>query len=270
MATNQSDLGEVSGSVLFYSRPEPLTPEKHGKVGLKRTEKPFAFAAAANLVPLTVTEFMVAAMSYPVIFVGDDFNPAAVMGLREGLNLFVGEDGTFDVEAYVPAFVRRVPFVFAADEQAQRMILCLDRDSPMVDPNGGDVPLFENGQPSTYTQQVMEFCREFEGERQRTESFVKLLKDLDLFEVKQATFTQQGADGQPGPPQVMAEYNAVSETKLAALPEAKLAELVKNGAMQQIHAHLLSLLNWDRLIARAVRRAEAQNPAAANDVAGNA
>jgi hypothetical protein len=265
MATTEG-AGEVSGNVLFYTQPEPLNVEAHGKFGVKRLDKPFAFAREAHLIPLTVAEFAVAAVAYPIIFVGDDYAPAAVMGLRPGENLFVEADGTFDFDQYIPAFMRRVPFVFANDDAQQRMILCIDRGSPIVDPNGGDIPLFENGQPTAYTQGVMQFCSEFEQERQRTTEFVKLLRDLDLFEVKKATFTPQNPDGTAGEPQTIAEYHGVSEAKLAELPADKLAELVKNGAIQQMYIHLNSLVNWDRLIARALRRQQT----AANDVAGNA
>ena len=87
------------------------------------------------------------------------------------------------------------------------------------------------------------------------------VSDLDLFEIKKATFTQQGPDGQPGEPQTIAEYFGVSETKLAELPAEKISELVKNGALQQVYAHLNSLVNWDRLIARAMKRAQAGAPA---------
>ena len=266
--TNVPVSGEVSGAVLFYTRPEPLNVEQHAKYGLKRMDKPFSFAANAHLVPLTVTEFSVAALSFPIIFVGDDRQPAVVMGLRDGENLYVNESGDFDFDSYIPAFMRRVPFVFANDTSQQRMILCIDAGSPMVDPNGGDVALFENGQPTPYTEGVMNFCKEFEGERARTEDFVRLLKELDIFETKKATFTPPaGPDGVQPPTQDVAEYVAISEEKLAALPDAKLGELVRNGALQQCYVHLASLGNWDRLIARALRR---QNAAPANDVAGNA
>uniref|UniRef100_A0A0N5A0B6 Tail assembly chaperone n=1 Tax=Parastrongyloides trichosuri TaxID=131310 RepID=A0A0N5A0B6_PARTI len=109
----------------------------------------------------------------------------------------------------------------------------------------------------------MEFCNNFEQERVRSESFVALLKELDLFEVREATFTPRNADGSAGAPQKIAEYFAVSEDKLKALPAEKLAELRDNGALGQIYAHLVSLLGWDRLIAMALTRA-AQQPVAAN------
>ena len=64
-----------------------------------------------------------------------------------------------------------------------------------------------------------------------------------------------GPDGTPGEPQKLAEYYAVSEDRLKALPAEKLAELRDNGALGQIYAHLVSLLGWDRLIALAFTRA---------------
>src|SRR5688500_15349712 len=120
---------QLSGSVLFYAKPEPLTKEAHGALGVKRTERPYAFTAQTHLTPLTVTEFGPAALSYPIIFVGDAKLPVAVMGVRAGENLFVSEDGSYELNAYLPAYIRRYPFVFAKDDSSQRMIVCIDRNA---------------------------------------------------------------------------------------------------------------------------------------------
>ena len=260
--TTTAQPGALSGNVLFYGQPEPLSAEAHGKLGVNAVDKPYAFVGQTNLVPLTVTEFAPAALSFPVIFVGEGRQPVAVMGLRPGENLYVSPEGDFRPEAYIPAYVRRYPFVFANDDTQKRLILCVDRAAPFISENGA-TPLFENGQPSAYTQQAMEFCNNFEQERQRTDSFVQLLKDLDLLDTREATFTPRNPDGTAAPAQKLAEYWAVSEDKLKALPAEKLAELRDNGALGQIYAHLVSLLGWDRLIAMAFQRAAAQ-PAAAN------
>jgi len=254
--------GPLDGQVLFYKKPEPLSVEAHGKLGVNPVDKPYAFVAESHVVPLTVTEFSPAALSYPVIFVGDNRMPVAVMGLRSGENLFVEPAGDFKGEAYIPAFIRRYPFVFANDQENQRLILCVDTEAPFV-AEGGEVALFENGEPSQYVQQAMEFCNNFEQERLRTESFVKLLQDLDLLETRESVFTPRNSDGTAGEPQKVAEYWAVSEDKLKALPAEKLAELRDNGALGQIYAHLVSLLGWDRLIAMAFAR-QAAMPVAAN------
>jgi hypothetical protein len=254
--------GQLAGTVLFYNKPEPLSAELHGSLGANPVDKPYAFVAQTHVVPLTVTEFAPAALSYPVVFLGDTKQPVAVMGLRQGENLYVDATGDFKAEAYIPAYARRYPFVFANDDVQNRMILCVDRAAPFI-VEGGQVPLFENGQPSQYVTQAMEFCNNFEQERQRTDSFIALLNELDLFHTREAIFTPRDENGNPGEPQKLADYFAVSEDKLKALPAEKLAELRDNGALGQIYAHLVSLLGWDRLIALAFQRA-AQMETAAN------
>jgi len=240
---------EFSGTVLFYSQPEPLSRELHGKIGLRRMDRPFGFAAQTNVVPLTVGEFPVAGISYPIIFAGDRHQPLAVMGIRQGANLFVGEDGAFQTGAYIPAYIRRYPFVLANDQSREQLVVCIDRAAKMLGEDY-DLPFFdEKGEPTDYTNGCIQFCNDFENEGRRTESFVTLLKELDLFEVAKSTFTPNNPDGTPGQPQPIAEYFAVSEAKVKALPPEKLLELVANGAMAQIYAHLMSLTGWDRMIA---------------------
>ena len=263
MTDTTANANPLSGNVLFYGKPEPLSVEAHGALGVDPVDQPYGFAAKANIVPLTVTEFAPAALTYPVIFVGEGRQPVAVMGLRPGENLFVSEAGVFRPEAYIPAYVRRYPFVFANDEVQKRLILCVDRDAPFIK-EGGATPLFADGKPSPYVEQAMEFCNNFEQERLRTENFIKLLTDLDLFETREANFTPRNPDGTAAAPQKIAEYFAVSEDKLKALPAEKLVELRDNGALGQIYAHLVSLLGWDRLIAIAFQKAATAQPVAGN------
>ena len=253
---------EFSGNVLFYVKPEPLSRELHSKIGLKRMDRPFGFAAQTNVVPLTVGEFPMAGLSYPIIFAGERYQPLAVMGIRQGTNLYVGDDGAFQTGAYIPAYIRRYPFVLANDQSREQLVVCIDRGASMLGEDY-DLPFFnENGEPTDYTNGCIQFCNDFETEGRRTESFVNLLKELDLFEVKRSTFTPPNPDGTPGQPQPIAEYFAISEDKVKALPADKLQELVANGALGQIYAHMMSLGGWDRLIALALSRAP--QPAAAN------
>ena len=251
---------DITGQVQFYSRPEPLSVEAHGKLGIKQLGAPYAFAASASVVPLQVGEFGLAALSYPIIFAGERRTPMAVMGLRDGENLFVRPDGQFEDVTYLPGFIRRYPFVLAGDDGQEQLVVCIDREAPMV-VEGGDIPLFENGQLTPYAQTAVQFCSDFETERRRTDQFVARLKALDLFELKAATFTPRMPDGTQGPPMQLADYFAVSEEKLAAVSDADLRELHGNNALRQIHAHMISMHNWERLVGRAAQR---------NPVVGNA
>jgi hypothetical protein len=235
--------------VLFYSKPEPLSREMHGKLGLKRMDRPFSFAATSNVVPLTVAEFPVAGICYPINFAGERYQPLAVMGVSGGTNLYVKPDGAFEVGAYIPAYIRRYPFVLASDQTRSQLVVCIDRDAAMLGEDY-DLPFFnEKGEPTDYTNGCIQFCNDFETEGRRTESFINLLKDLDLFEVKRATFTPTNPDGSPGQPQPVAEYFAVSDEKLKKLSTEQIKDLFDNGALSQILAHQMSLAGWDRLIA---------------------
>ncbi|HEX2816760.1 MAG TPA: SapC family protein, partial [Phenylobacterium sp.] len=74
----------ITGNVLFYQQPEPLSPEVHGKMGVRSMDGPFGFAKVGHAIPLTVGEFPPAAMTGPIIFVGDEKLPISVMGLNAG------------------------------------------------------------------------------------------------------------------------------------------------------------------------------------------
>src|SRR5205823_11518003 len=127
-----------------------------------------------------------------------------------------------------------------------------------------DLPFFDPaGQPTDYTKNCIQFCNDYETEIRRTESFVTLLTELDLFETRKSTFTPTNPDGTQGAPQEIAEFFAVSEERVKALPSDKIRELVDNGALSQIYAHPLSLGGWDRLISIALARQNAA-PAPAN------
>jgi hypothetical protein len=98
--------------------------------------------------------------------------------------------------------------------------------------NQPDVPFFENGQPSKFTTDAIEFCKEFERQRRATVDFVKLIRDMDLFEQKTVTFQPRDPQGREvGPVQKVADYWAISEERLNALPAEKYVELRNNGAL---------------------------------------
>jgi SapC len=253
MSDQANQDGQLSGAVLLYTRPEPLNPEQHGKLGIRTSTTPYKFALNAHAVPLMVTEFTPAAMNYPIIFAGEQLQPMAIMSIRQNENLFVSPEGAFEADAYVPAYLRRFPFVFADDPENQRMIVCIDVAAEAVT-EGGELALFDGEVPTEFTRNAIEFCTNFESERRRTEAFVNTLKELDLFELKEAYFTPQNADGTAGEPVRLADYFAVSETKLQALPLEKLGELRDNGALMQIYAQLVSLHGWDKLVARTIMR----------------
>lgn len=251
---------QLSGQVMFYRQPEPLSIDKHRGLGVKRVDRPFQFLLAAHVVPITVNEFGIAAGSFPVIFGGPNKTPLAVMGARSGENVFISPEGDVDPEVYLPAFARRYPFVFAADATGDRLVLCIDRAAPMIG-DSPDVPLFVGNEPSPYTQEAMEFCKEFERHRRTSENFISLVNELNLFEQKSVSITNRLPDGTEEQ-QIIAEYFAIDEEKLTNLPKEQFMRLKDNGALGPIYAHMVSLLQWPRIIQRAMFRFQQNGQAA--------
>jgi hypothetical protein len=262
MSDAQNGAPALTGNVLLYKNPEPLSLEAHAKLGLKNIERPFSFVETTHVVPLTVQEFGIAATSMPIIFAPDKKTPLAVLSARSGENLFVGVDGTWEMDAYIPAFIRRYPFVFAADQEGDSFVVCIDTQADMIGENP-DLPLFEDEKPTPYTNNAMEFLQDFERQRRATEEFMEVIGSMDIMEEKTVTFTPNNPDGTQGEPVKVADYIGVSEEKLNALPAAKLLELKQKGALGAIYAHLVSLLQWQKLVQRTLRTVP-QEPVAAN------
>lgn len=244
----------LTGSVPLYKNAEPLNRQKHKTYGVKTVSDPFSFLKGWHFVPAISPEFAYACGSYPIIFLGDKKMPVLVMGLRQGSNVFVSEDGQFDPEHYIPAYVRRYPFVSATNPNDQASTVCVDMDADFVVSENPERPFFdENGEPSQYTQQAIDFVSAFENDARATEAFVERLIALDLLERKDVKVANPQ---DPQNPVTVAEYWGVSNEKFAALPADKLKEMQGNGDLTAIMAHLISLQRWDRILRRTSQTAQ--------------
>ncbi len=258
---SNADQGPVNvGSVLFYRQLEPFTVEDHGSLGVSLTPNPYAFLAGTYAVPITADEFQFAAVSYPIIFAAQSKAPLALMGPYPGVNVFIADDGAMDPDAYVPAYVRRYPFLPVAVEGPRdplgghgRMLLCIDRAATTIS-DRPEIPFFENGQHSQYTKDAVESCNKFEELARRTREFLRLLEEHDLFEPMQLTAPRANPDGTEAPPQKVSDCLRVSEEKLNALPNDVYIKLRDIGIPGLVYAHLLSLSLWPKLLSRYARR----------------
>ncbi|MBL8530464.1 MAG: SapC family protein [Hyphomonadaceae bacterium] len=260
--TTASGGQQSMGQILFYRQLEPLNYEKHKSLGVSAVTNPFSFLADTHLVPLTVDEFGLAAVCYPIIFDSQSKTPLAVMGLRPGMNVFLGADGSLDPEVYLPAFARRYPFlpVIAPEDgqspsqakDADRVLVCIDRAAKMLS-STPELPFFEGEKPSRFTEDAIQFCREFDVLGRRTQEFVQLMEQHDLFELTPLALPRAKADGTPDEPVKIGEYLRISEQKLNALAKETFLELRDRGVGAVMHAHLLSLGLWPKILSRAAR-----------------
>ncbi len=260
--TPQAEAPTVSGTVMFYKNPQPLSLDAHKKFGVTPVAKPFEFMADQHFMPMTAPEFGAAAASFPVIFAGEERTPLAVMGVRQGENLFVTGEGQYEQDFYMPAFARRFPFVLAADKSNDRFVVCVDTEAECVTDKKPAQMFFDKEDTSSFTKEAFQFLQNYERDRQATAKMVEEFIAADLFEQKEMNFRGQNADGSEGPKQKIADYFAISEEKLKALPTEKLKDYSERGYLAVAYAHMVSLGNWQRLVNMTLRRSQAETAAA--------
>jgi SapC len=239
---------------LFYKSVAPLSSQAHATFGLKPREH-LAFTKNTHAIPVTVDEFALCQRSFPIVFgLGEAAAPLALLGLQEGNNLYVDDKGQWDITAYVPAFVRRYPFMLARlSPDTQDLSLCFDDTSEQLAAGEGE-PLFVDGQPSETTKSVLNFCEQFEQAVGRTRMFIDELTKLNLLMDGEVTIQREGL----AEPAVYRGFRMVDENRLQNLRGDQARKLVQNGMMGLIYAHLFSLSLISPLFERQFAAAQAQ------------
>jgi hypothetical protein len=226
---------------LFYRKPQPLVPVIHDDVRLKDGD--YAFAAETNAISVAVVEFTSAMRHYPIVFSEGEAFPVAVLGLGQG-NRFV-TDGRWAEGAYVPAYVRRYPFVFI-EASADSFALALDVGSDRVVNDGGEgIALFADGKPTAFTDSAMAFCREFHSAHLQTQAFVAALVERDLLVPQQAD-----AKLNSGEQRLLGGFRVVDRERFAALPDDEVLEWHRKGWLALIAFHFASLDRFSDLLGR--------------------
>jgi hypothetical protein len=242
---------------IFYKNLQPLSPNLHG--GFKTKPSGDApYFATANAIPLTVDEFVAAQRSFPIVFsAGDVPVPLGLMGLNDGVNVFVDDAGRPLHPFYVPAYVRRYPYLLARlDPNGEELSLCYDPDSGLLGEDGDGPALFDGDKPSEALNAILKFCEDFEIAAQRTQSFVKELSDLDLLIDGEVTIQPEGA----AQPFLYRGFRMVDEQKLRDMTGDQLRKLNQNGMLPLIIAHLFSLSSIRDLFARQQQLGKVPDP----------
>jgi hypothetical protein len=224
---------------LLFNDLVPLSSVEHAKWKAKQTEAA-PFLVKNHAIPITVDEFAMAQRFYPIIFsAGENPVPLALMGLNEGVNTFVDDDGKLIGETYVPAYVRRYPFLLARlREDAEELSLCFDPSAEAIGPFDEGEPLFDaEGKPSEVVTNILGFCEQFEQAGQRTTAFMAELASSGLLMDGEVSIQPEGAEQ----PFIYRGFQMVNEEKLSDLRGDALRKMMKSGLLPLVHAHLFSL-----------------------------
>lgn len=229
----------MSKQLMIYERAVPLRSEAHSGWSVK-TGASWGFARDINSVPVVAGEFAACATEFAIVFagVGDAVFPSVILGMRDNQNACVAEDGSWRGK-YVPAFLRRYPFVFAASEDGQTLTLCIDEEFEGFNDEGRGERLFDSdGNRTGYLEEVLAFASEYQAQLKRTEAFCQRLAKLDLLEQAHAQFNLPGGERTQ-----MQGFKTINRDKLRALPGETLAEMARTDELELCYVHLHSLNN---------------------------
>jgi hypothetical protein len=251
----------------LYKKPTVLVAELHAKAGLA-PHLNFDFAACANALPLTAGEFGPASAHYPIVFAPDpNAAPVVVLGLRDGENLFAkswanamtASNGAPPSRIYVPAYVRRYPYVIVENADQKTQVLAVDTASDrfVADVSarpGADAFFDAAGGPSTAASAAMKFCADFHQQSVVTTAFAKAVAEAKLLKPSRATmqFADRSSFALDG-------FQIVDEAALPALPDATVTDWHKRGWLSLITLHLASQRNWLRFTDLHEQRAKVCN-----------
>ncbi len=225
---------------LFYNDLMPLNSRDHGKWKTKALDSA-EFLKTQHAIPITVDEFAQAQRNFPIVFSsGESPLPLILMGLNEGVNTFVDDEGKINEPVYLPAYLRRYPFMLAKLKQdSDELSLCFDPTSGTVGEFDDGQPLFDDKDEATEaTKRILEFCEHFEQAGQRTRIFLEELTKADLLMDGEISITQQDA---PDKPFIYRGFKMVDQERLTKVAPEKIEEWNRNGLLMLIHAHLFSL-----------------------------
>ncbi|KLE35794.1 SapC family protein [Aurantiacibacter luteus] len=236
---------------LLYNELVPLNSNQHGDWKGRATDKA-PWVAKQHAIPLTVEEFPLAQRDYPIVFsVGERPVPLALMGLNEGVNVFFNDDGSAIGTPYIPAYIRRYPFLLARLQQdSDNLSLCFDPTSDLVGQFDEGERLFaDDMQPSQHTQALLDFCEKFEEAGNRTGLFMEELKKHDLLMDGEISIQRRDAPDQPF---TYRGFSMVNQDKLRELRGDQLRTWNQNGLLPLIFAHLFSLSLMSTIFAKQV------------------
>jgi hypothetical protein len=230
----------MAKQLLIYEGAVPVNSIQHRDLSIK-SGVDYGFAKQVNSVPLMAAEFEPACGEYAIVFAGQDkeITPVALLGVRDHENLYVDDKGAWTTN-YVPAFVRRYPFVFSSDTGGQTFTLCVDEDFHGANREGIGERLFDSsGERTQYLKTVLGFLQAYQAQFDATRAFCQRLIELNLLEAMRAEFTLRS-----GQKITLGGFMSVNRERLRALSGETLGRLAVVGELDLIYAHLHSQRNF--------------------------
>lgn len=248
---------------LFYRELAAFDIAQHGKLSFPLVPPNYRFAAQTNVIPLLINEIPFALQHYPLVFLpGNGQEPptlAALVGIGDERNRYVNADGQWRADTYIPAWVRRYPFLAVGTDAQADPVLAIDIKAEWLDAKGGDPLIGADGKPTPRLEFILNFQREFADFAKRTQTIVKSLAESGVLEEGSLRVDPPAGDTATQPREIKGFF-IVSEPKLRSLNAKQAGKLHQSDALGLAYAQMFSMANLAKVLAEP---AEPPKPTAA-------
>ena len=192
-------------------------------------------------------EFRRAQAEYPIVFrksaSADHFEPAAMLGLADGENLFLDDAGWH--ARYIPLTIERQPFLigFQNGPDGSEPVVHIDMDHPRVSETEGERVFLEHGGISPYLEHINSVLKAIHAGHDYNQHFSKALVEHELLE----PFTLE-VELKDHAKYNLAGFYTINLDKLNGLDGEALAGLHTQGYLEHIYMAIASIANFSALI----------------------
>ncbi|PCI07060.1 multidrug transporter [bacterium] len=227
------------------SSPVPLLNDKHANLKVISTGD-YTRYKENHLISIVTQDFFTLTAEFPLVFVkgneANEFIPVAIMGLREGQNLYCQTEKW--IGQVIPLSFGSAPFSIArTSPESEEFAVLIEEDSPLVSDTEGEALFTESGERTEYLERRVESMTQLAQHILHTKAVCKLLADNKLFSTQRLQLKHR-PDAKT--------YNidgvyTVNEEALNGLPDEDFLKLRTSGLLPMIYAHLSSLQQLRRI-----------------------
>ena len=227
----------------LYQQLVLLSRKKHRNLRFT-PPKDARFTEGLNSVPVNGPEFLPASRELPILFgkdAKDNYFPLALLSLSNDGHLLLDEHGVWDAAVYMPAFIRRYPFVLSP-----RGGVLVDTKAPHFASKETGKPLVtEEGEFTPVLKAAMTFLTRFEKQQAATRAYATACRDAGLLKPCDMK-VRQGK----GKALSLDNLYMIDAAKLAKLSDEQVVEWHRKGWLAWSYSHLNSLASLQRLLQR--------------------
>jgi len=221
----------------MYKNVKILNPKEHSFFRYQAPDNLF-FAKDLNIIPISFSEVKLLCCDFPIVVIGEENNLTLAILTGHKKNSAVDEKSGKWIGEYLPAFLRRYPFIFVEDKEKKTLHFGFDMESGCFNSPEGEALFDMSGNPSKTVTTFMKFLESYGKEIQLTTNILNRLYEIGVLEQAQYKIEREGQEEEN-----IGGFMVFNKEKQSKLDRKSFLEIAKNNWYELIELEILSLKN---------------------------